>query len=88
MAIHIADPAVAARLDLKLIVALFIGGGGAAYGSAGGREIHAAICEREFVSLNTARTLLYRVFAKTGVSRQAELVRLALVACSAGTGEN
>jgi DNA-binding CsgD family transcriptional regulator len=30
------------------------------------------------VSLNTSRTLLYRAFAKTGVSRQAELVRLAL----------
>jgi DNA-binding CsgD family transcriptional regulator len=30
------------------------------------------------VSLNTARTLLKRVFSKTGVSRQAELVRLAL----------
>jgi len=37
------------------------------------------------VSLNTARTLLKRVFSKTGVSRQAELVRLALT-CAGGHG--
>ena len=37
------------------------------------------------VSLNTARTLLKRVFAKTGVSRQAELVSLALT-CAGGFG--
>jgi len=35
------------------------------------------------VSLNTARTLLQRIFSKTGVSRQAELVRLALT-CAGG----
>jgi DNA-binding CsgD family transcriptional regulator len=39
------------------------------------------------VSLNTARTLLKRVFSKTGVSRQAELVKLALT-CAGGSGGN
>ncbi len=34
--------------------------------------------EESGVSVNTARTLLKRVFSKTGVSRQADLVRLAL----------
>jgi DNA-binding CsgD family transcriptional regulator/PAS domain-containing protein len=37
------------------------------------------------VSVNTARTLLSRVFSKTGVSRQAELVGLAL-RCAGGWG--
>jgi len=37
------------------------------------------------VSLNTARTLLKRVFSKTGVSRQADLVRLGLM-CGGGCG--
>jgi DNA-binding CsgD family transcriptional regulator/PAS domain-containing protein len=36
------------------------------------------------VSLNTARTLLKRVFSKTGVCRQAELVRLALTSAAGG----
>jgi DNA-binding CsgD family transcriptional regulator/PAS domain-containing protein len=36
------------------------------------------------VSLNTTRTLLKRVFSKTGVSRQADLVRLALTCAGGG----
>jgi DNA-binding CsgD family transcriptional regulator/PAS domain-containing protein len=36
------------------------------------------------VSLNTTRTLLKRIFSKTGVARQAELVRLALTCTGEG----
>jgi DNA-binding CsgD family transcriptional regulator/PAS domain-containing protein len=36
------------------------------------------------VTLNTTRTLLKRVFSKTGVSRQADLVRLALTCAGGG----
>ena len=43
----------------------------------GGKTVH-AFAEEAGVSLNTARTHLKNVLQKTGVSRQAELIRLAL----------
>ncbi len=50
---------------------------------AGGGTIQ-QFADEAGVSLNTARTLLKRVFSKTGVSRQAELVRLALISAGGG----
>jgi DNA-binding CsgD family transcriptional regulator/PAS domain-containing protein len=49
---------------------------------ASGRTIQ-QFAQEAGVSLNTTRTLLKRVFSKTGVSRQAELVRVAL-RCNGG----
>lgn len=50
---------------------------------AGGRTVQ-QFADEAGVSLNTTRTLLKRVFSKTGVSRQAELVRLALTSTAGG----
>jgi len=36
------------------------------------------VCEKMKIHITTARTLLYRVLAKTGCQRQAELMRLLL----------
>ena len=64
--------AIAAALDLTPSEARIV------YGLAEGANVEQA-AKMAGVSLSTARTYIKNVFSKTGVSRQAELVRLALL---------
>jgi DNA-binding CsgD family transcriptional regulator/PAS domain-containing protein len=85
VAIFIAEPEPTAKPDPALLGALLDLSPAEARltaAIASGGTIR-QFAEQAGVSLNTTRTLLKRVFSKTGVSRQAELVRLALT-CTGG----